>query len=432
MANTFNTSDLIAKSVSGYHDVMGRVLPTANQKYVGSFHAEFGQATGLTVNVKNPGFNKAIRGLDISSATVQDLSDFVTPITLSKTKDVASMLNNYDSIEEALQIAGGEKSLTKAQVNKMAPVIDEYGYENFTSLDTDLQVRCVETLRNAAYITPIDEVSKLGSLDSYDTVQDAMILYKKMDMAQMNPTALLNVEDAGELKSSLKNVYNEPINTKILKESFISNIAGADVMESSVVFDFDGGALANESSADDRDFTLAASNPISDDGYTLNAALGSGQASVTDVYKAGDRISIPGMTLVTPIYKNVLKTKLVVTVAEDASSDSSGNVSIKISHPLLASGKFANVDSLPGNSEACKVFPPHKVNFIYNKSGLSAIPLPLNDIHGATCSIKKVGTVPIMVWIQGDIKSGVTDFRILNFVGLKAFPQWCVSYMTTA
>jgi hypothetical protein len=170
---------------------------------------------------------------------------------------------------------------------------------------------------------------------------------------------------------------------------------------------------------------------VSTDGTQI--VINGATASTAQLINAGDRISIPTITWLDPVSKNVLSTKVVVAAAEDASGDGTGSVTITLAYPLLASGEHANVSALPAAGASVYVFPDYNLNVAYTKSGLSVVPLTMPDIYGAANSDSSDSQgVPVKVNLQGQALAYQNIFRISQMVGSKGFTPYLVALPSEA
>jgi len=137
--------------------------------------------------------------------------------------------------------------------------------------------------------------------------------------------------------------------------------------------------------------------------------------------------------LSSPISKEELSTKLVVAAAQDANGNGSGQVTLTLKYPLVASGQHANVSALPAPGASVYVFPDYNFNVAYTKSGLSVVPLNMFDIYGADNSnARSDQSVPVKVNLQGQVKEYQNVFRISQMVGTEAFTPYLVALPSAA
>jgi hypothetical protein len=219
------------------------------------------------------------------------------------------------------------------------------------------------------------------------------------------------------------------VNEKVTEEAWIGGssdkgrLAGLDCYRSNSFTTHEAGALAGESG-------LTVSS-VAADGKSI---VIQGAPSVTSqLIDAGDKFSIAGVNWIDPVTKNVISTKLTVNAAEDSDGNGSGQVTLSLKYPLLASGEHANVSSLPAPGAVVQVFPDRNPNFAYTKSGLSVVPLMMHDIYGAdNRDARSEQKVPVKVGLQGQLTEYQNVFRISQLVGTEAFTPYLAELPSAA
>tara|TARA_R110001632_G_scaffold216892_1_gene345318 strand:+ start:5925 stop:7148 length:1224 start_codon:yes stop_codon:yes gene_type:complete len=391
------------------------LLNTANRNYTEQFASNAQYSTGGTINIKVPGYQNVTTGL---ATTAQDITDKIVPYTIDSS-DLYNISNELDLLSEHFEVVGGRNALTK--MGQQA-VVDNYCKPIFLSLEAKLEAVAATRMQQAAYITPIDEPSKLGSLNSYSDISEVEELMTDLKYQTGERYAVLNPRDGRGVFDSMQNMFNTVINTKITETARLGGkgrLASFDMYTCADIPEHTVG----EQFATSPTFTVGA---VATNGSTITFA---GVAAVgTRLIKAGDRISIPTVTLLDQVSKAVRKWKLVVTAAADASGDGAGNVTVTLSEPLVATGMNANVSALPAVAAAAELFPSHRLNFFYVPSGLSAVPLALKDISGADNSANnlKPGQVPVKTVIQGSVSAFTNTFRTSILCGIKAFSGYII------
>ena len=413
MPNVLQTSNLIVQGMTQNFEQGSPIFNTANLDYV-SEYTKPGYDKGDTINIRVPGYPSVTTGLSVSA---QDFDDRVVPFTLSES-DIYNVTRELNLYEGRTDFAGGSKE-----------AIARYATQQALAMEAKIESQCVTKLTQSAYLTPIDRLSKLQALNSYSGVQNVTTMARKLKFSQDDLVFMMNCDDAASVRNSLQNMFNPAINTGITKRAVLGNLASMDIFESA---DMSAPHVASKS-ANRVDLTVQA---VAADGTSIT--LQNFTANDTDVLKAGDRIAIPSVNVLDPISKVATNYTLVVTVAPAADgtltydADGSGHATFLLSEPLFAAGEHANVSALPAVSAATEVFPSYKLNFAYTQAGLSAIPLPLGDIHGADMSslAKSSGRIPVRSYMQGVNTSFVNTFRISMFVAIKVFPQYVIAVPT--
>ena len=415
--NTFSTTSFIARTETEFFDQKSPILNTANRNYLEQFNSNADYATGGSINIKVPGYQSVTTGL---ATTAQDLTDKVVPYTITD-DDLYNVTNELDLLTEHFDVVGGRQALTK--MGKQA-IVDNYCTPIFLALEAKLKAVAALKMARASYLSPIDEPSKLGSINSYSDVSEVEELMTDLKFSRDKRYAMMNTADARQIADSLQNSFQPILNKNITQTARIGGpekgrLASFDMYISPDIENH----VAGEQFAVSPTFTIGA---IATDGSTITFA--GVDAVATRLFKAGDRISIPSVNIIDPVGKIEKRWKLVVTVAADAVGDGAGNCQVTLSEPLVASGMHANVNSLPAVAAAAEMFDSHKLNFFYVPSGLSAVPLPLKDIIGADNSNVqyKANQVPVKTISQGSVTAFKNTFRNSMLVGIKAFAGYVV------
>lgn len=413
MSNEIQVSTLVAKTMTEFMVQKSPIYKSANHDYEREFNQSM-YMTGGTINIKIPGYPTVQRGLSVTASPIQDL---IVPYTITE-EDIYNVTRTLNSYETLFKIAGKDKALTKQ--DKQA-IVDNYGYPAFLALEADIESEMVSRLKRTAYLTPIDTIEKFNStsINSYSAISQLDEMANSFKFATER-FLMMNQKDARLVSDSLQNMFNTAVNWQITKTAFIGNqdkgnLAGFNVFRSTELRKHSAGTLKNSE--------LTVTN-VSADGTTITF---SGAASDTSVQLvAGDRISIPSVSLVAPINFPETIYKLVVTVAEDAEGDGAGNIAVNVSYPLLASGEHRDVFTLPSVGAKGYVYGDRNLNFAYVKSGLSVVPLMLPEIYGATNNSSSADDFPIRVVLQGAALEFQNNFRISSLVAGQAFAPYVI------
>lgn len=414
-SNAFQVSNLVAKSMTQFFVQKSPLANTSNRDFVETF-AQQGYATGGTINVKVPAYPQVQRGLAVTASGIQDL---VIPYTIVE-NDIYSVARELSLYESRFDILGGDKALT-ANVKKA--IVDNYAYPAYQAIEAQMEATAALRLKTTAYLSPVDGVDVLGSLNTYTGMAniEAMAEQLKLDPERY---MVMNVTDATNVTTSLQNMFNAAINDNITKNARVGGpdkgrLAGMDIFRSTEFTRHIAGPLAATSG-----ITVSS---LAADGVTLT--LTGVPTTAGNLVKAGDRFSIPAVNLVSEINQNLLSYRLVVVAAADANGNNDGTVTVIISYPLMASGEHINVNALPTGGDSVFVFPSHNVNFMYTKSGLAFVPLPLGDIYGAANSSTRGddSDIPVKVTLQGQVSEFTNIFRISTLVGIRAFAPYVIA-----
>lgn len=415
MSNSFSFSSLVAQTMTDFFIQKSPLFNTANRDYVEEIENK-SYATHGSINIKIPGAPSVQTGLTVTATGIQDL---VVPYTVTE-DDLYSVTRSLDLLETKFDIVGGEGALTK---DSKKAVVDNYCHPAFSALEGQLELTAASRLKTTAYFSPIDGIEKLSSINTYSAISSVESLCEKMKLPGER-YLMMNVDDAQAVTDSLQNMMNPMINGNITKTARVGGpdkgrLASFDMYRSTELLPHTAGALALMSG-----ITVSS---VSADGTQIT--LTGVPSTTSQLINAGDRISIPSVYVLSPINFNQLSTRLVVTAAADANGNGSGSVTVTLSFPLLASGEHANVSALPANGAAVTVFPDHKVNYAYVRSGLSAVPLTLGDIYGAKNSDTKSsnGKVPVKVVLQGAALDFQNIFRISMLVAIQAIAPYTIA-----
>jgi hypothetical protein len=412
--NSFATSSLIARTMTEFNDNLNYIFSTANQDHVEAFEQK-SYATNGTINIKVSGYPAVQRGLAVTPSPISDLT---IPYTISE-EDIYNVTRDINLMSAQFDILGYYSSLTDDQEDA---IVDNYAYPMFLSLMADLEAELYYKLKTSAFYSTIDDVDQLGEINNFASVQDIDTFMGQLSLPADQRNAIMNYTDAAKVSNSLQNMFNEGVNTKVTENAWVGgssdkgNLAGLDIYRSNRFVKHTAGALAGVSG-------ISVAN-ISADGTELTL---SGVPSVTSqLINAGDKFQLTGLYWLEPVHKDVLNRQVTVNAAQDANGDGAGNITLTLAYPLLFSGEHANVSATPVGKDV-KVFPNRNVSYSYTKSGLSAVPLMLNDIHGATNQDRtSQQNCKVKVFIQGSVTEGQNIFRASQLVGTKAFTPFIV------
>ena len=416
MANLFDVSTLVAQAMTEFFFQKSPLLNTANREYVEQF-AQQEYMTGGTINIKIPGYAAVENGLSVSATDIQDL---IVPYTIT-TNDIYNVTRNLNLFEQRFDIRGGTNALTKPQ--KKA-IVDNYAYPAFQALEAAIETTAANRLLTTAYFSPVDLPSKLAPVNTFSSISQVSEMMDYLKLDQSNRVIMMNITDARRIADSLQNMFNSAINQGITMNARVGgpdkgHLAGFDMFQSTELLTHTAGALGAITSGITVSSVNAGGTTITLTGVT---------STTSQLVNAGDRFAIPSVNILSPVNGNVLPYGLVVTAATNANGDGAGNVTITISYPLMASGEHANVTAIPSNGATVLSFPSYKMNFAYVPSGLSAVPLMLGDIFGATNSdAKGDNKCPVKVVAQGSVSSFSNIFRIAMLVGVQAFAPYVVA-----
>jgi hypothetical protein len=420
-SNAFRVSTLVARTITEFNNNINYIYSTANQDYVEMFDGKT-YATGGTINVKVPGYPAVERGLSVTPTAIQDL---VVPLTITE-DDIYNVTREISIFDAQFSIVGYDGALTEDVESR---IVDNYAYPAFLSLSQELEKEIYYKLKISSWYSPIDTLDALSGVNNFAAVQTVDTLMGQLQLPAQDRSMIYNFQDAANVSASLQNMFNEGVNTKVTEQAWIGGssdkgrLAGLDCYRSNVFVKHESGTLVGET-----DLTVVS---VSSDGTEI--VIQGAPSSTAQLINAGDRISIPSITWLQPVGKAVLGTKVVVAAYEDADGNGSGQVTITLAMPLLASGEHANVSALPAPGANVYVFPDYNFNVAYTKSGLSVVPLTMHDIYGAMNHDNKGQQgCPVKVGLQGQVTEYQNVFRIAQMVGTKAFTPYLVALPSLA
>lgn len=412
-ANLFQTSTLVSRIMTEFFVQKSPIYKSANREYVKEYTQQ-AYMTGGSINIKIPGYPSTQRGLSVTATAIQDL---IVPFNITE-DDIISVTRNLTSYDELFKISGKGAAITKKEKQS---IVDNYGYPAFLAIEADIEADLARKLIRTAYLTPVDSLDVFNgtAINSYSAISQVDEMANTMKFSP-DRFMMMNQVDARLVSDSLQNMFNTAINWQITKQAFIGNqdkgnLAGFNVFRTTELQNHIAGTLAGS--------TLTVTN-VSADGTQITF---SGAASNTSVQLvAGDRIFINSVNVLANINFTLTRFRLVVTVAADAVGDGAGNITVTLSYPLMATGEHANVSALPANGATCQVCPSRKVNYAYVKSGVSAVPLMLPEIYGATNNSSNFEEFPIRTVLQGAALEFENNFRIATLVASQVFAPYVI------
>jgi hypothetical protein len=426
--NVFALTDFTSKTLGTFLLQKCPMLATS-YRGVEEFENHPGYGVSDVIGIKKPGYPTVQRGI---STTAEAIIDAVESYTISD-NDIYNISYDVNIRKIQMQVVGGRVAFCSdpnrnpdnaKELNPQArSMIDNYVYPAAIAIKGDIETELSTKARDAAFYTPIDEPSKLGSVNSYSSISSVTALMDDLGF-MMNRMGCMNVNDGKEVADSLQNMFNETINDNITKEARLGGpdkgrLAGQDIYTSNTI------PLTEEAPqfSVSPTFTVAS---VAVDGSSITF---SGVDAVgTLLINAGTLISIPSVRLINQVTKKVLQTKLVVTAAQDANGDGAGKVTVILSEPLVVTGMQANVDSLPAVAAPAELFPAHRNNFFYVPMGIIANPIRLGDIVGADNARYnlKQANCDVTCYIQGLVNNGVNTYRMSSLVPTLAFARYLV------
>lgn len=329
-------------------------------------HADYSDAfenVGSTVNIRRPAQYTVQRdNLDITGG-VQDIEQATIPVTLDKTATIAIKLT---AKERTLSFDRFSEDILKPAMIQMKDEIEAH--------IASLYPRFYHFSGTPGTIP--GTFLALGDVGSRMTDQ-AVPMSGRM--------ALHGTDASLALADGLKGVFVQDMAKTALAEAKIGRYAGFDNYTwvhapTHTVGGLGGTPLVNGGSQGTT-YTLSKqtwSQNLITDGWTAAAA---------NRLRAGDVFTIAGVNAVNPVSKQNTGRLQTFTVLADAASDGSGNATLSISPPIIASGAFQTVSAVPADNAAITVRTgsantPYKQSMLLNKNAITLVTRALDIPQG--------------------------------------------------
>lgn len=414
MANNISTTQLVANAVLAEFMNNNSLLVTGARTYESDFSmADYQLGDSVQIRKQNV-FNVE----DGRVANLQDVSEEVETLTINHQYNVAYPFN---SRELSLFVNTGEGPFNERYIR---PVVQEI----VKRAEQDIAIQAVNELNFAvgAPGTPIN---------SYAAVDQAAILMQEMGMPLLpNAYCALNPRDAGALRASLQNNFNDTLNEDISFQSSLGRLGFFDMFTNQSLPRHVAGSGAGTVLVNGA---VTSGNTIVMDGATPSAV---------GVFKKGDVISFGtfgasptdaltgAVNSLNPIGRLETGQLMQFVVLADADADVGGNVIITIGPSVVsdvadprrnvsqAIFDNATVNLLGANST-------YNVNLAYGARGLDIVIPPMailsGGIEGSIAHDKDVN-VSLRVQRGSDINNDLEVLRTDMLIGSK----WHAQYAT--
>lgn len=241
--------------------------------------------------------------------------------------------------------------------------------------------------------------------------------------AVLDPAAALNVAN------DLKTLFTPQKTLTALERVKVGRYAGFETYESASVVNHTVGALGgtplvNGASQHSNSSPQANSQSLITDGWTAAAA---------NRLKAGDVITIAGVTDINPkTYQSLGYLKQFVVTA-DAASDGSGNATLTISPAIVTSGPYQNVTAAPADNAAITVVTgtastAYAQNLCFHKNAFALVMADLDMPDGAAFKAReRANNMSVRVVKDYDIDADRDIIRLDILYGVKTiYPELAV------
>lgn len=361
MANTIVTPSIVAKTAVR---ILENEFVMAGMVYRG-YEDEFdkkvnGYSVGDTITVRKP-TDFTVR--DGAVMSTQDVTEGKTTIVVDKQKGVDFA---FTSKELTLNIDELAERVIRPAMVQLANQVD---------LDVMAQYKNIPNWVG----TPGQTVDSFADFAKAPTRLDLGAVPQDTRAAVLSPT------DYWAMAGSQTALYMQNVAQGAYRKGRIGEIGGVDTYMSQnvpthTVGPLGGTPLVNGGA---QGVTYASVKDVGTqslitDGWTAAAA-----ARV----KAGDVFTIAGVYDVNPVTKATLPHLKMFTVVADASSDGSGNATLTIAPPIVASGAFQTVSAVPADNAAMTFLGTastgYAQNLVFHKNAFALVVVPLVKPPGA-------------------------------------------------
>lgn len=343
------------------------IMHLENELVAGAMvHADYSDSfenVGSTVNIRRPAQYTVQRdNLDITGG-VQDIEQATIPVTLDKTATIAIKLT---AKERTLSFDRFSEDILKPAMIQMKDEIEAH----------------IASLYPKFYHFSGTPGTVPGTFLALGDVGARMT-----DQAvPMSGRMALHGTDASlALADGLKGVFVQDMAKTALAEAKIGKYAGFDNYTwvhapTHTVGGLGGTPLVN-GGAQGTTYALSKqtwSQSLVTDGWTAAAA---------NRLRAGDVFTIAGVNSVNPVSKQNTGRLQTFTVLSDVSSDASGNATVTISPPIIATGAFQTVSAVPADNAPITVRTgsantPYKQSLLLNKNAITLVTRALDIPQG--------------------------------------------------
>lgn len=401
MANTFITTDLVAKTALIEFANNSPVIMTASRVYQDSF-TNSGFKIGDTLRIRRQNSYTVGNG---STAVAQDIIETSESLVIENQYNV---FIQYTIQDLALRIADFNQDFIQPAIQCMTSTF-ELGL--FTKAETQL---------NAWVGTPGTPINSFAAVDA----AGAKLL--KMGVPLGSQTYMvLGVADATALKSGLQSSFTPVLNEQIARESALGHLSYFDIFQSQ-----------------NTKRHTAGNGPVSHPGDTLtvNGAVSSGStivlagatASVTNYFVPGDLISIAGVQSVNPLSHQATGDNMQFVITAAANSSGGGAVTITVSPSIISTGPQANVNNAVPNAAAVTMVGSHNYGIAYVKRSVDIACPPLYKLQTPYSSVATDPTTGLSFAVvqTGDVASYQNQMRIDVLNGYMWHQQYAVKVIS--
>lgn len=360
MANTIITPNMIAKEALMQ---LKNNLVMGNLVYRG-YEPEFanqpnGYKVGSSVTIRKP-VKYAVRSGAVMS--VQDTVMGQTSITVDQLKGVDLQF----SVQElTLSISKFSELHLAPAMTKLAQDIDQYLMGLYANVPSWVG-------------TPGQ------TIDSYGDFLRGTARLNDLAVPLSQRMGVLTPNDRAGLLASFPSLFVERVGEAALTEGRMPTLDGIDLRMSQTIRRHTVGAYGGTPVTS----TAATTYDATRVNYYQDLAITGASNSITNWARAGDIVTLSGVNAVNPETGEDLGYLRQFTVVQNANSDGSGNVTLRVSPPIITSGPYKTVTAAPSSSNVVQlgtagVTYPQNMLFHKNAFALAVVPLePLQGISG--------------------------------------------------
>lgn len=397
MANQFITTDLVSNTALAMFANNAPFVMTASRIYQDDFVSS-GYKIGDTLQVRRQ--NHFIVG-DGSVATPQSIIETVETIVVAHQYNA---LIAYTIQDLSLRIEDFSRIF-------IAPAIQEI----ITQMEKDIGAAAEQELN---FFTGTAGVP-INSFTTVDTA-GAKLLEQGVNIAS-DAYMAMTVRDGSSLKGALLNNFTPVFNEDIVRSSAIGHLSYFDIFQSQNI-----------------KHHIAGAGPLlhASDALLVNGAVSSGNTivldgashSITDYFVVGDLISIAGVESVNPVGRAATGQDMQFVITANASSDSSGNLTIQVSPSIISdtANPNRNVSNAVPNNAPVTMVGSHNVNVAYPSRALDIVCPPLYKLQVpyASVAVDPETGLSLAVTQTGDILGYQNYMRIDLLCGFKWHQQY--------
>lgn len=297
MANTYLTSDLLAKEAAAYFEVTNTFIKTGNRKYEGMYTQQT-YTPGETINVRLDNRYKVQRG---DTVVAQDIIDRKLSMTILP---LFSIPIAYKPTDLQRQIGDFSETFIQPAVRSMCGEMNA-------------------TISAGAFGTLYNHTGAVGTpVNTFAAINNTRHAMMEMDIPKrLAWYAALSMADSAALQNSLANQFNESLNTEILREAQLGRLAGFDIYAENSILKHNG-------------YTAAMGTPLVKtavvDGSTTVVIKGL-TATKTGIITAGTLLTFAGVYKVDPVSHRPISQLYQAVVTADANSDGAGDATVTVS-----------------------------------------------------------------------------------------------------